>query len=86
MPPGGAANGAEAREFGAREEVIEPDPGSNPTDDGGRGVLEDHPDDPVQEALQRPVQLGLTVADLEPARTSRWFGERWFGERGRETR
>lgn len=42
-----------AREFDAKEEAVEPDPGSNPIDDGGRGVLEDYPDDPVQEELER---------------------------------
>jgi Protein of unknown function (DUF3775) len=31
--------------------VTEPDPGSNPTDDGMISVLEDHGDDPVQEEL-----------------------------------
>ena len=42
-----------AREFDAKVEPVEPDPGSNPSDDGGRGVLEDYADDPVQEELQR---------------------------------
>lgn len=36
-----------AREFDAKVAVIEPDPGSNPSDDDMRGVLEDYPDDPV---------------------------------------
>jgi len=40
-----------AREFGAKDEVTEPDPGSNPTDDGDAEVLEDHADDPVVEEL-----------------------------------
>lgn len=39
------------REFDAKDEVTEPDPGSNPTDDGGAGILEDHSDDPVVEEL-----------------------------------
>ncbi len=42
-----------AREFDAKTEVVEPDPGSNPADDGGRAVLEDYPDDPVYEELER---------------------------------
>lgn len=36
-----------AREFDAKVDVVEPDPGSNPSDDDMRGVLEDYPDDPV---------------------------------------
>ncbi|GFO83393.1 MAG: hypothetical protein A49_30200 [Methyloceanibacter sp.] len=40
-----------AREFDAKDEVTEPDPGSNPTDDRETAVLEDHGDDPVLEEL-----------------------------------
>jgi hypothetical protein len=40
-----------AREFGAKDEVTEPDPGSNPADDGDVDILEDHADDPVVEEL-----------------------------------
>jgi hypothetical protein len=40
-----------AREFDAKDMVTEPDPGSNPTDDGGVAVLEDHGDDPVLQEL-----------------------------------
>jgi hypothetical protein len=40
-----------AREFDAKDEVSEPDPGSNPSDDKDIGVLEDHEDDPVVEEL-----------------------------------
>jgi Protein of unknown function (DUF3775) len=41
-----------AREFDAKVEVIEPDPGSNPSDDDMRGVLEDYPDDPVAAEIR----------------------------------
>lgn len=41
-----------AREFDAKVEVIEPDPGSNPSDEGMRGVLEDYEDDPVAEEIR----------------------------------
>jgi hypothetical protein len=37
-----------AREYDVKEGVTEPDPGSNPTDDGMAAVLEDHGDDPVR--------------------------------------
>jgi hypothetical protein len=40
-----------AREFDAKDEVSEPDPGSNPSDDKDIEVLEDHEDDPVVEEL-----------------------------------
>lgn len=40
-----------AREFDAKDEVTEPDTGSNPTDDNMISVLEDHGDDPVLQEL-----------------------------------
>jgi hypothetical protein len=40
-----------AREFDAKDEVSEPNPGSNPADDMDLTVLEDHEDDPVVEEL-----------------------------------
>lgn len=40
-----------AREFDAKVDPVIPDPGGNPVDDGGRGVLSDYPDDPVYEEL-----------------------------------
>lgn len=40
-----------AREFDAKDEVTEPNPGSNPSDDKDAAVLEDHEDDPSVEEL-----------------------------------
>jgi hypothetical protein len=40
-----------ARQFGAKDEMTEPDPGSNPSDDRDISVLEDHSDNPVVEEL-----------------------------------
>jgi hypothetical protein len=40
-----------AREFDAKEEANETDPGSNASDDKDIAVLEDQPDDPVLEEL-----------------------------------
>ncbi len=40
-----------AKEFDAKDEVTEPDPGSNPTDDKDTAVLEEHEDDPVVEEI-----------------------------------
>jgi hypothetical protein len=40
-----------AREFDVKDVVTDPDPGSNPSDDGDVAVLEDHADDPVLQEL-----------------------------------
>jgi hypothetical protein len=40
-----------AREFDAKDETTEPDPGSNPSDDMDIEVLEEHGDDPVVEEI-----------------------------------
>jgi hypothetical protein len=40
-----------AREFDVKDVVTEPNPGSNPSDDGELSVLEDHADDPVLQEL-----------------------------------
>ena len=57
-----------AREFDAKDLVTEPDPASNPTDDGMIAVLEDHEDDPVVRelagfigALSEDEQIDLVV-------------------------
>jgi len=39
------------REFDAKDPTTEPNPGSNPSDDKGIAVLEEHEDDPVAEEL-----------------------------------
>jgi hypothetical protein len=39
------------REYLAKDEITEPNPASNPTDDNQRGVLENHSDDPVVEEI-----------------------------------
>lgn len=49
---------AKAREFDAKDEVSEPDPGSNPSDDDMRAVLEDHEDDPVE------IEMASVIDDL----------------------
>ncbi len=45
-----------AREFDVKEGITEPDPGSNPTDDGMVAVLEDHGDDPVYAEVTTFIQ------------------------------
>lgn len=41
-----------AREFHAKEQVVIPEPGSNPTDDRALQVLADHADDPTYQELK----------------------------------
>lgn len=41
-----------AREFDAKDVMTEPDPGSNPTDDNMIEILEEHPDDSVEQELR----------------------------------
>lgn len=45
-----------AREFGAKVDVVEDDPGSNPSDDLGRSVLEDYADDPTYQELRSAIE------------------------------
>jgi hypothetical protein len=40
-----------AREFDVKDQASESDPASNPSDDKGVAVLEEHADDPVEEEL-----------------------------------
>jgi len=39
------------REFDAKDQTTEPDPGSNPSDDKETSILEEHEDDPVVEEV-----------------------------------
>jgi len=41
-----------AREFDAKVDPVEPDPGSNPADSGEREILEDYADDPTLAELR----------------------------------
>ena len=41
-----------ASAFDAKVEVVEPDPGSNPSDEDMREVLEDYPDDATEDELK----------------------------------
>ena len=44
---------ARAKEFAVKDAVTEPDPASNPTDDGMAEILEDHPSDSAEEEMSR---------------------------------
>ena len=62
-----------AREFDVKVEVVEPEPGSNPGDEDMREVLEDYPDDPVQEELTEFID-GLSYDEKVDLVTLAWLG------------
>ena len=62
-----------AREFDAKEEVEEPDPGSNPSDDKDVEILEDYLDDPVIEEITSFVN-SLSVDEQVDLVTLMWLG------------
>jgi len=62
-----------AREFDAKDAVTDPDPGSNPSDDGMLAVLEDHPDDPTSYELRSFID-GLTEDEQIDLVALTWLG------------
>ena len=64
---------ARAREFHAKVEVVEPEPGSNPADEDMREVLEDYPDDPTEQELHR-ILGDLNVDQLADLTALMWLG------------
>lgn len=62
-----------AREFDAKDELTEPDPGSNPTDDKDVSVLEEHADDPVVEELTSLIK-SLSEDEQIDLVTLMWLG------------
>lgn len=62
-----------AREYDAKDEVTEEDPGSNPTDDFEAEVLEDHGDDPVAEELTALVD-SLSIDEQVDLVALMWLG------------
>jgi hypothetical protein len=62
-----------AREFDMKDEVTEPDPGSNPIDDGEVAVLEDHADDPSEQEI-RSVIASLSVDEQAELVALAWLG------------
>lgn len=62
-----------AREFDAKVEVVEPEPGSNPGDEDMREVLEDYQDDAVEEELTEFID-GLSYDEQVDLVTLAWLG------------
>ena len=67
-----------AREFDAKDPTTEPDPGSNPSDDKGVAVLEDHGDDPVAEELAAFIDA-LSEDEQIDLVTLAWLGRHGAG-------
>jgi hypothetical protein len=62
-----------AREFDAEVPAVDPGSGSNPTDDTGRGVLEDTRDNPTRDEL-----IGA-IASLNDQERIELLALTWFG-------
>jgi len=64
---------AKAREFDVKDVVTEPDPGSNPSDDGMVEILEDHADDPVLQEITALI-TGLSEDEKGDLLALTWLG------------
>ena len=62
-----------AREFDVKVDPVEPDPASNPADDGQSEILEDYPDDPTQAELREAID------DLNEDETADLVALAWIG-------
>jgi hypothetical protein len=62
-----------AREFDAKVEPMDLDPGSNPSDDGNRAVLEDYGDDPTLAELRDAIS-SLNEDEVVEVTAMVWLG------------
>ncbi len=67
-----------AREFDAKVDPVEPDPGSNPSDDQERGILEDYANDSTLEELRGAIDT-LDDDELIDLIALAWIGRGDFG-------
>jgi hypothetical protein len=67
-----------AREFDAKVEPVEPDPGSNPADSGQREILEDYADDPTFAELSAAI-TDLNEDEVVDVIALAWLGRGDFG-------
>lgn len=70
-----------AREFDAKVEPVEPDPGSNPADNGEREILEDYSDDPTLAELRAAID-DLNDDEVVDLIALAWLGRDDFGKDG----
>lgn len=69
---------AKARQFDVKVGSAEPDPGSNPTDDGERAILVDEPGDMTQDELRVAID-DLNVDEVTDLIALAWVGRGDFG-------
>jgi hypothetical protein len=62
-----------AKEFAVKDAVTEPDPGSNPSDDGMTEILEDHPSGSAEEEMARFIS-NLSVDEQIDLVALAWLG------------
>jgi uncharacterized protein DUF3775 len=67
-----------AREFDAKVDPVEPDPGSNPADTGEREVLEDYTDDATASELRAAIDA-LNEDELIDLIALAWLGRGDYG-------
>jgi len=70
-----------ARVFDAKVEPAEPDPGSNPSDDGECEILEDYADDPTSAELNAAIDI-LNEDEIVDLIALAWIGRGDFTELG----
>jgi hypothetical protein len=70
-----------AREFDAKVEPVEPDPGSNPADSGMREILEDYADDPTFAELRTAID-DLNDEEVIDLIALAWLGRGDFAKDG----
>ena len=68
-----------AREFDAKVEPVEPNPGSNPVDTDEREILEDYADDPTQAELRAAIDT-LNDDEIIDLIALAWLGRGDFGK------
>jgi hypothetical protein len=69
-----------AREFDAKVDPVEPDPGSNPADDQEREILEDYADDPTLAELRSAIDV-LNDDEVIDVIALAWVGRGDFDKR-----
>jgi hypothetical protein len=70
-----------AREFDAKVEPVEPDPGSNAADDGDREILKDYADDPTLVELRAAID-SLNDDEVVDLIALAWLGRGDFEKEG----
>ncbi len=70
-----------AREFDVKVPTADPDPGSNPSDDGGEAVLSDYPSDPTRTELRAAID-NLNDDEVGDVIALAWVGRGDYDDRG----